>query len=72
MKEYWPVCFRRLIKPISRGIRTDQFNFFIPAEKKLLIFYAGSSYRQKEAFAAKGRLLITANVFALWVIPAEN
>ena len=27
--------------------------FFIPAEKKLLIFYAGSSYRKKGAFAVR-------------------
>ena len=53
MKEYWPACFRRSINPISRGIRTDQLNFFVPAEKKLLILYAGSSYRKKVAFAAR-------------------
>ena len=33
--------------------RWDQLNFFIPAAKKLLIFNAGSSYREKVAFAAR-------------------
>ena len=47
--------FSKVDKPHKSWDQNRPIKFFIPAEKNLLIFYGGSSYREKVAFAARLR-----------------